>query len=216
VAIAFFDVDHTLIRGSTGHYATRYLVARGVLRPKVFAQAAYYTAAHYLGLADAERMMRAAAQVFRGIAVEQVRGWAEDCYVELVRPSLYAKGRLRVEAHRKRGHAVVLLSAGPQLLIEALGRELEAIAMGQDGVQANGVYTGEPMRPITYGQGKLERALAFARARGVTLAECAFYSDSVSDLPLLRAVGAPHAVNPDPRLRRIARRDRWPILAFDG
>ena len=74
-----------------------------------------------------------------------------------------------------------------------------------------GRFTGEIVAPFCFGQGKVEAAEVWAREHDVNLAESAFYTDSISDLPMLERVGTAHVVNPDPRLRWTARRRRWPI-----
>ena len=78
-------------------------------------------------------------------------------------------------------------------------------------VDAEGRFTGRAERPLCLGEGKLQRARALAEAQGFRLEDATFYSDSISDLPLLELVGEPVAVNPDPRLRRVAERRRWRI-----
>ena len=75
----------------------------------------------------------------------------------------------------------------------------------------NGCLTGKLALPLCYGVGKLTRCQAFATELGVSLAHATFYTDSISDLPLLEAVGRPVAVNPDRRLRRLATRRGWPV-----
>jgi phosphoserine phosphatase len=75
----------------------------------------------------------------------------------------------------------------------------------------NGVFTGSPSLPLCYGEGKVTRATALLSQAGIHLQECVFYSDSVTDLPLLEAVGEPVAINPDPALKRVARRRGWRI-----
>jgi phosphoserine phosphatase len=74
-----------------------------------------------------------------------------------------------------------------------------------------GELTGAFDRPLCYGRGKLQRAEALVLSLGGSMDRAAFYSDSITDLPLLEAVGHPVVVNPDARLRRIARRRGWPI-----
>ena len=76
----------------------------------------------------------------------------------------------------------------------------------------NGYLTDELERPLPYGEGKAELARAYASAHGVDLADCWFYSDSVPDLHLLRAVGHPVAVNPQRGLKKIALSEGWPVL----
>ncbi|HEY1099304.1 MAG TPA: haloacid dehalogenase-like hydrolase, partial [Myxococcota bacterium] len=83
-------------------------------------------------------------------------------------------------------------------------------------VAVDGVFTGEAYRPLCFGPGKVEHAAVVADKVGVALADCAFYTDSASDLPMLEAVGEPVAVDPDPWLRRIAQRRGWRIERWDA
>jgi phosphoserine phosphatase len=78
----------------------------------------------------------------------------------------------------------------------------------------NGKLVGTFVPPLCYGAGKVRRATNWASERGIDLASCYFYSDSLTDLPMLRAVGHPRVVSPDPRLKRTAQRMGWPILRW--
>ena len=79
----------------------------------------------------------------------------------------------------------------------------------------DGVYTGRPDGPFTYREGKAEAIRELAEREGIDLAESYAYSDSESDLPMMRAVGHPVAVNPDRELERVAREEGWRIMRFD-
>jgi putative phosphoserine phosphatase / 1-acylglycerol-3-phosphate O-acyltransferase len=76
----------------------------------------------------------------------------------------------------------------------------------------DGRFTGEAVRPVCYGDGKMYWAERFAAAEGLELDQSYFYTDSITDLPVLERVGEPRVVNPDPRLRRLALRRGWPVL----
>jgi phosphoserine phosphatase len=78
----------------------------------------------------------------------------------------------------------------------------------------DGIYTGRLVGPFCYGPGKVEAIADVARWEGFDLAQCYAYSDSVSDLPMMHAVGHPVAVNPDAKLERVARRNGWPVVVF--
>ena len=79
---------------------------------------------------------------------------------------------------------------------------------------ADGRYTGALSGPFCYGDGKVEAITALAQWEGFDLQQCYAYSDSISDVPMLEAVGHPVAVNPDAKLERIARRHNWPVVIF--
>jgi len=119
----------------------------------------------------------------------------------------------RVREHRDAGHAVALLTGGTHylndLIAEALGLE-HVLASKLEVV--DGRFTGKPHGPLCYGRGKLTYALRFAEEHGVDLEKSYFYTDSVTDLPMLQRVGNPVAVCPDPRLRREAKSRGWLIL----
>jgi phosphoserine phosphatase len=101
-----------------------------------------------------------------------------------------------------------------------LSRELAA-ELGCDGYLCNemhvadGLFTGGVALPLCFGAGKTTRAAAPAAELGVPMADCTYYGDSYGDVPVLLAVGSPVAVNPDPRLRRFARRRAWRIVDRD-
>jgi phosphoserine phosphatase len=88
---------------------------------------------------------------------------------------------------------------------------LDACVCNRFEVDAQGRYTGRAHEPLCFGPGKVVLAERYAAGCGVPLAACTFYSDSHSDLPMLEAVGSPVVVDPDPRLRRLARQRGWPI-----
>jgi phosphoserine phosphatase len=81
-------------------------------------------------------------------------------------------------------------------------------------IDLEGCFTGQIVEPLCYGPGKIERTLKVAERVGFRLDEASFYSDSITDLPLLEVVKAPIVINPDRRLRRIAVKRGWPIEAW--
>ncbi|MDP8961203.1 MAG: HAD-IB family hydrolase [Actinomycetota bacterium] len=126
---------------------------------------------------------------------------------------LYPAGRWLVRHHLDAGHFCVVLSSGPQELVEAVSTQLGTHrAVGTRPEVVGGRLTGRLSGPFCYGTGKLERLLA--ELGNVDFANASAYSDSASDLPLLSACGRPVAVNPDRHLRQAARTAGWPILRF--
>ncbi len=158
----------------------------------------------------------------RGQVSELCRGWQADRVAQIVTrhldeiivPRIYAEARALIAGHLAAGQDVIIVSTSGQEMVAPIGAMLGAQAVIATRMQvAEGRYTGE-MDFYAYGEAKAGRVRELAAECGYRLPDCFAYSDSVTDLPLLEAVGHPHAVNPDRALRKIARARRWPVLAF--
>lgn len=131
-------------------------------------------------------------------------------------PRVYPQMLEEVYAHQDAGRATFIVSAAGNGVVEML-----AHVLGMDGgigtsyEIADGAFTGRFDGPFVYGPGKVEAMEAFAAEHGIDLAASYAYSDSLSDLPMLRAVGNPVVVNPDPELARIAREEGWQAMRFE-
>jgi HAD superfamily hydrolase (TIGR01490 family) len=132
----------------------------------------------------------------------------------ILKPLLYQEPLQLVRAHQERHEPVYIVSATLQEIVEKLARELAFDgAIGSTCEIVDGVYTGRSLR-AAHGEGKAAAIRELAAAEGLDLAASTAYSDSHTDLPFLEAVGNPVAVNPDRRLRRIARERGWRTLEF--
>ena len=139
----------------------------------------------------------------------------EDCvdwYGRVIRPSIYPAMAATVEAHRNAGHVPVIVTSATRYLAEPLAADvgIRHLLFTQLEVR-EGRFTGECVRPVCYGDGKIHWTERFAASEGLDLRRSYFYTDSITDLPLLERVGEPRVVNPDPRLRRVAQRRGWPV-----
>jgi HAD superfamily hydrolase (TIGR01490 family) len=215
MGIAFFDVDHTLVRGSTAFHCARVLWRDGVLTPSLIARAAWSLAQHRLGVLDFENAYAWGVVPFVGCPLDHLDDVLRECWDRYVLPNVYLDGLARIEQHHRMGDRVVLLSASSWYLLQRF-REVapvdDVVAFRQRAVDGRLVRDWD--RPICYGPNKRVLAERYADRRGVSLDACSFYSDSASDLPLLRAVGQAVVVNPDPRLRTEAWLRGWPVLRF--
>lgn len=215
MTIAFFDVDHTLVQGSTAFLCAPVLWREGVLGPVMMARVAWAHLRHFIGGLDYEAVYARGVLPFVGMPLETARAQIRECFEERIKPRVYREGLRFMEQHRAAGHRVVLLSASTVYLLE-LFREIapvdDVIAFRQHA--RDGVLVNDYDRPVCYGPNKLVLARRYAEQHGADLGDCVFYSDSGSDRPLLRAVGHPFAVNPDPVLWAEATRRGWPILRF--
>jgi HAD superfamily hydrolase (TIGR01490 family) len=150
-----------------------------------------------------------------GVPVEQIHEVARAVLPRLsarVRP----ESRRLIKMHHDAGRDSWIVSASPQGIVQPLAESLGMTgAIGTKAKVAEGRYTSELEGPFVYGAGKATAVESLASERSYDLSQCYAYSDSISDLPMLEAVGHPVAVNPDRDLEDIAHERGWPIIIFD-
>ena len=215
-AIAFLDVEGVILDTTIAHFYA-WLRSRGMPGPD---RAVFMAglAARAPGWALADRRSRAGFnrsfyRTYRGLPAAELRAEAAAALDEHILPRVQQAAVRRIRAHRRRGDRVVLLTGALDFLVEplrALGDELISASLVEDA----GVFTGELAEAPMTAEGRAAEAARAAAERGVALADCHAYADSISDLPLLECVGHAHPVNPDFRLEREARRRGWPTLEW--
>jgi HAD superfamily hydrolase (TIGR01490 family) len=214
---AFFDLDKTVIAKSSALAFGRPFYRDGLISRRDVAKAAYAQLAFRLAGADdqqAERLRDYLAELCQGWRVEQVRQIVNETLDELISPYMYAEAATLINDHRDAGRDVVLVSASGEEMVRPIGDQLgisDVIATRM--VVVDGRYTGD-VEFYAAGANKVAEVRRLAAERGYDLADCWAYSDSISDLPLLDAVGHPTAVNPDRQLRRVAAERGWPVREF--
>ena len=214
----FVDLDRTLLRGASGLVLGAAMRAEGLLdgRPEVPGESLLYRLYDLQGESLAfMAMVRAAPRFTNGWDIDAVRRAGERAaaaLADLVQP--YAPAVLA--GHRSAGRLLVLATTSPVDLVAPLA-ELVGFdhVVGTRYASRDGRYTGGIDGDFAWATGKLAAVRRFAAARGIDLSRSHAYSDSVFDVPLLRAVGHPHVVNPDRRLRALATLGRWPIENWD-
>ncbi len=163
----------------------------------------------------AAQVMSQVRDVVTGIAVRDLEELG-PAVIEGVLPRIYPEMLEEVQIHREAGRPTFIISAAGTYVVEELAREL-----GMDGGVGtgyeirDGAFTGELEGPFMYGKGKVMAMERIAAERGFDLAASYAYSDSASDLPMLKAVGHPVVVNPDPALLEIARSHGWRVMRFE-
>ena len=206
--VAIFDVDRTLIQGYSERLFFRYLVHRGLLPvPRALS---------YLGrLAWNPRARFRDKTYLQGLPVEDILHLARQCYQENIAPRLSDVGLACVREHQAQGHGIVLLTGSLSFLMLPLKEKLDADWLIATEVARNGRFlTGQIAGLHPRGENKLRLLLELSLAHNLDLARSFAYGDHLQDLHLLRGIGYPVAVNPSWRLKRLARRHRWPIRSF--
>lgn len=214
-AAAFFDLDRTLIRGSAVFPLAVAAFRAGHVPPRDLLRDAANAVGFVLrGASDArsvalrERVLRAVA----GARVEDVVALGERFLPRLV-AGVLPESRALLDAHADAGHDRVIVSASPVEIVAELADRLGLEgAVGTRSEIVGGRYTGRLAGAFCYADGKVAEVRRLAAERGYDLSRCTAYSDSVSDLPFLEAVGTAVAVNPDRALRAIAAERGWRVV----
>ena len=216
-AAAFFDVDRTLLRRSSTHALAGSFRAAGVIGVRHLVRAALWELVFIAYGLSAETIARRAERamwLLRGFRVEDLGQLVADAMEPVLKPLLFSEPLELVEQHRARGERVYLVTGALQEVADALAAELRLDgALGSKCEVEGGVYTGRMLAGL-YGAAKADAVRELAAREAVDLAASTAYSDGAADLPFLEVVGHPVAVNPDRRLRRIARERGWPVLEF--
>jgi HAD superfamily hydrolase (TIGR01490 family) len=219
VRAAFFDVDKTLLPGSSLYLFARGLYRRGFYTLRDIAWFAIGQFVFRLTGAEGQTGMEAARETALAFVEGKRRAdlvqLGHDIVVEVIGPRIYPGMRKVIDAHHAAGDRTYLVTAAPRDLAEEIAAYLGMDgALGTEAELVHGTYTGRMLGPVLHGPVKIEAVLALSRAEGINLAESSAYSDSLNDRPLLEGVGHPVAVNPDRTLRRLAVERGWPIHDF--
>jgi HAD superfamily hydrolase (TIGR01490 family) len=216
---AFFDLDRTLMSGSSGFFWARAAARAGMISRRRLALDAWENVKFRLrGSTDAstDRVMARVGAMLEGRRARDFQRLGPQVLAGVL-PRLYPQMLDIAWGHQDAGRPVYIVTAATQDTAEMIAKVL-----GFDGglgtpleEDAEGRYTGKLAGPFAYREGKPIVMRTLADAEGIALSESYAYSDSESDLPMLRAVGHPVAVNPDGPLMRVAREEGWDVLRFD-
>ena len=213
---AFFDVDNTLVCGSTSILFGKVAFTGGSIKRRDIWR---FMWEHVMYMRRGEKNSKMAdfkdraLMLTKGHSVEELQGLIDQVYREEIKPRLWPRSIERLKHHLEQGHEVWLVTAAPVELAKAIADDLGATGalgtiVGHDGNVLTGELVGAPL----HGKAKRRAIKALAKERGISLRKSWAYSDSVNDLPMLSAVGNQVAVNPDQPLRRYAVAAGWEIL----
>lgn len=216
-AAAFFDLDKTIIATSSSAAFSKPFLAGGLLSRADVLRSAYAHFVFMIGNADAdqtERMRAHLSSLVTGWDVAKVRQIVSETVHELIDPYVYAEAVELIAEHHAAGRDVVVVSASAAVLVEPIAAVLGAdhVLSTQMSVE-DGRFTGE-IDFYNYGDNKAVGLRRLAAREDYDLARSFAYSDSITDAPMLAAVGHAFVVNPDRVLRRRATQSGWGVLAF--
>jgi HAD superfamily hydrolase (TIGR01490 family) len=211
---AFFDFDRTLLAENSPRLGIRYLWDRGEVRLPYVLKIAAANWFYKRDLVSETVMARLLLSFYKDRSLEPFRAGAADYYREIIRPHLASNIVSIARDHKRRGHVLVLVSAGIRYLLEPVVEDLgfDHLICTDLEEDADGRLTGAPKGEVCTGDAKRMAAAGLARTLGMDLEQSYAYGDHHADIPLLMMVGNPRAVEPTRRLKQVALEKGWPIL----
>ena len=209
-----FDVDHTITKGSTGRHYINMAIKLKVLPRSVLLSIPFVYLRYRLGMLSSAHINRDFP-----LLVGMKRGLLEDVAIktfnERIKPDIFPKSLSFISNLVKKGEDVAIATSSVDIIVKPLTEYLGIKRVISSSIEfVDGICTGKFINAPTFSQEKKVKVLKFLEHEGIKASDCAFYSDSIYDLPLLEAVGNPVPTNPDILLSRHARRMGWEIVTF--
>ncbi len=213
---AFFDMDKTLIAENSGSLYMQYRYQRGEIGGVDLLKGIGAYLQYKMGMLDIRNWTKNMMVQFRGQDEAELEAEANAWFDEMVAPTVYPEAFEAVRKHEDQGHVVAIVSGATRFVVQPLARKLGIQHMLYTRLEVeNGAFTGRVIEPICFEEGKIYWLQQFIEEHGIDLAKSWFYTDSITDLPLMDLIGHPVAVNPDPLLYRTAVKRRWPVRFFE-
>jgi putative phosphoserine phosphatase/1-acylglycerol-3-phosphate O-acyltransferase len=210
---AFFDYDGTVIDGFSASAFYRHRLRNREIGPVELARTLLASAQGIGGGEDFEKFLEMALGAWEGRAVEELDELGEHLFKHEIAGRLHWEVWRIAEAHRARGHRIVLASSATRFQVAPMARELGAEDILCTPVEiVDGRLTGHTAGPALWGDRKAAAMLALAEEDGLDIEDCFAYSNGTEDVPFLAAAGRPACVDPEPGLAEEAARRGWPVL----
>jgi HAD superfamily hydrolase (TIGR01490 family) len=216
---AFFDLDRTLMSGSSGAQFGRAAFRSGMVSRRQMTRWAIQHVLYRLRGAsdeDTEELVEELRGLLAGVRERDLKRMVPDLMKSIL-PRIYPQMLAEVRAHQDAGRPAFIVSAASHGIVDLLARvlDMEGGIGSRYEVDADGMYTGELVGGLNYGELKIGPMRRFAAEHDLDLDASWAYSDAISDLPMLELVGHPVAVNPDAELLAVARERGWQVMRFE-
>lgn len=212
---AFFDVDKTILSENSGTLYLRALYDRGEVDWQTLLSNLGSYVQYKLNLLDLDRWTKRTMHQFKGRSERALMLDAHRWFRDYVQETVYPEAVEAIARHKAEGHLVAIVSGATKFVLRPLAQHLGIQHVMHTHLEVQeGRFTGRVIEPICFGEGKIYWLQQLIEQERIDLARSFFYTDSISDLPLLDLVGHPRIVNPDPLLYREALRRRWSVRLF--
>lgn len=214
---ALFDMDKTIIAENSASLYMRHRYERGEVTGLELLKGLGAYLRYKVGILDVQAWTKSMMVEFKGRKEIDLARQGRELFNDLVRETIFPEAERLIADHHASGHAVAIVSGATRFIVEPMAEHLGVGNILCTRLEAeNGVLTGRVLEPLCFDEGKIYWVQKFVEDEKVDLARSYFYTDSVTDLPLLELVGHPIVTNPDPILYRTAVRRRWPVRFFDA
>lgn len=218
MALAIFDLDNTLIAGDSDYNWGKFLVSRGYVDKEEFEKANDLFYQDYVsGNLDIFAYQRFSLAPLTKQTMKTLEEWHQQFMEEFIEPMLLPKATDLIEKHRDQGDRPLIITATNTFITRPIGERLGITELlGTEGEIIDNRYTGEVYGTPTFQQGKVTRLMEWLDEQNESMDGSYFYSDSHNDLPLLKLVDNPIAVDADETLTSYAKEHGWPIISLRG
>ncbi len=212
---AFFDMDKTLIAENSGTLMMKHRYERGEIGNLDLLKGIAVYLQYKLGVLDIRSWAQSVLAEYRGKSEADIEKQSREWFDARVEPALYPEAEALVREHDAAGHVVAIVSGATKFVVRPLAARLGIRHMLYTRLEVeDGCFTGRVIDPICFEEGKIYWLQQLIEEEGIDLAKSYFYTDSITDRPLMDLVAHPIAVNPDPMLYREAVRRNWPVRFF--
>lgn len=213
--VAFFDMDKTILAVNSAKLWAMYMWRTKQIRTRDLLKSMSWLARYRMAMVDIEKVTEEVSHHIVGKSEADMAALVRQWYAQEVRQYIIPEVAQLIRSHQQKDHLVVLLTAASPYISAPLSEELalDDFLCTQFEI-ADGVFTGQLIRPVCYGEGKIFWAKQWCAERDVSMADAYFYTDSFTDLPMLEQVSNPVVINPDGRLRRWATQNDVPVFDY--
>ncbi|MDJ0958578.1 MAG: HAD family hydrolase [Arenicellales bacterium] len=216
MTLAIFDLDHTLLNGDSDYAWGEFLVEKGIVdRNSHSRRNAKYLADYNAGKLDFNEFITFQLEPLKNNPRQLIERMRATFVKEIIRPMITDKARDLVDWHRRQGHTLMIITSTNRFITRPIADEFGIeLLIATEVEEVDGCFTGRTFDTPSFGEGKVSRLKAWVHKENESLTGSWFYSDSHNDLPLLRLVENPVALNPDPILKNEARLQNWRIVEW--
>ncbi|MFH0842235.1 MAG: HAD-IB family hydrolase [Bacteroidota bacterium] len=210
--IAFFDLDRTIIKAVSGNVLALEAYKKGLMSTMDILHALWLLAGYKLSMRDPQELIYIMAAWAKGVPEKTMNDLSFEISRKTLIPAIFAQAVTEIKMHAANHARTVILSSTPVSVCRIMAESLEMDDLICSELEVkDGYLTGRSVRPLCFGEEKAVRIREYCEINNTDPGNCWYYGDSLADFPALSIVGHPVCVNPDRKLLRKARENRWPI-----